>query len=109
LGRERHALLLRQEGQCSSELLLRRADGADVRYRVSASMTDRVAVVVWMFEPLLLQRPAHGELSPREHEVAALLLQGQTAKQMARSLGLSPRTVEMHRANLMKKYAAGTT
>jgi len=40
-------------------------------------------------------------LSPRERQVLEGLLGGLSNKAMARVLGLSPRTVEMHRANMM--------
>lgn len=42
-------------------------------------------------------------LSPRERQVLQLLIQGQTNKQMSEALYLSLRTVEVHRANTMKK------
>ena len=48
-------------------------------------------------------------LSPREREIAELIARGDSNKQIARALGLSPRTVEMHRARLMKKFAAATS
>ncbi|OVZ93765.1 DNA-binding response regulator [Yersinia frederiksenii] len=43
------------------------------------------------------------QLSAREREVAALIIQGETSKQIAHLLSLSPRTVEAHRANLFAK------
>jgi two-component system, NarL family, response regulator NreC len=42
-------------------------------------------------------------LSPREKEVLQLLAQGQTNKEVAGVLNLSPHTVDTHRANLMQK------
>ncbi|CNJ40679.1 transcriptional regulator fixJ [Yersinia aldovae] len=43
------------------------------------------------------------QLSAREREVAALIIQGETSKQIAHTLSLSPRTVEAHRANIFAK------
>lgn len=45
-------------------------------------------------------------LSPREREVAQLLIEGQSNKEIAASLNRSIKTVEIHRANLMRKMQA---
>ena len=42
-------------------------------------------------------------LSDREREVLALLARGQSSKEIATSLDISVRTVDSHRANLMRK------
>jgi two-component system response regulator FixJ len=42
-------------------------------------------------------------LSVREHQVLKLTIAGYSSKKIARQLGGSPRTVETHRANIMKK------
>lgn len=44
-----------------------------------------------------------GALSPREREVLAALVEGKANKVIGFELGISPRTVEVHRANLMEK------
>ncbi len=55
------------------------------------------------------QRVLSVQLTPREREVAALLVQGLTSKGVGRHLGISPRTVDVYRARLMRKYEAATT
>ena len=54
----------------------------------------------------LLERQASAQvagLSPREAEVLAALVAGKANKVIAFELGISPRTVEVHRAHLMEK------
>lgn len=44
-----------------------------------------------------------GEITPREKEVLALVAAGHSTKQIADQLGISIRTVETHRINMLKK------
>ena len=44
-----------------------------------------------------------GALTPREKDVLKLLVAGRPNKVIAHELGISPRTVEIHRANVMEK------
>lgn len=49
-----------------------------------------------------------GRLTPREREILDLVAAGQSTKEIARALDLSPRTVETHRANIAEKLGAGS-
>jgi two-component system response regulator FixJ len=48
-------------------------------------------------------RRRHARLSPREREVMTLVIAGLSSKEIGQDLGLSPRTVEQHRAHIMYK------
>ena len=47
-----------------------------------------------------------GKLSPRQRQVLQLMLEGKSSKVIAAQLFMSQRTVESHRANVMKKMTA---
>jgi DNA-binding NarL/FixJ family response regulator len=44
-----------------------------------------------------------GDLTAREHEILRLIAEGNTARRVAELLGLSVKTVEAHKFNLMRK------
>lgn len=71
--------------------------------------TDPHAAGIWSFDDLSAKRQIKAELTPREREIAALLVEGLTSKLVGRRLGISPRTVDVYRARLMRKYGAATT
>ena len=64
---------------------------------------------IWTFEDLGSRRAAKAELTPREREVAAQVMKGLTSKEIGKALAISHRTVEIHRARLMRKFTAATT
>lgn len=71
--------------------------------------SDPHAEGIWSFEDLSAHRQLKADLTPREREIAALLIEGLTSKLIGRRLTISPRTVDVYRARLMKKYGAGST
>lgn len=103
---------MQRGGLYRDERLMRHRDGTLFWCRVSGRAADVRAPAreaVWMFEPLSHPGPPTEQLSPREREVVARLAQGLSSKQIARDLGLSPRTVEMHRARLLRKLGVRST
>jgi two-component system response regulator FixJ len=68
---------------------LRDQEGQTKRYAERAEIENRLAT-----------------LSAREKDVLAGLIEGRANKQIAFDLGISPRTVEIYRANLMNKMQA---
>ena len=104
--------IMNARGRYSDERIMRRANGELFWCHVSGRALDpqqALGAGVWTFEDVSEKRPVTAELTPREREIAALLVEGKTSKVIARETDLSPRTVEMHRAKLMRKFAASTS
>ena len=53
--------------------------------------------------------PKETPLTPRQREVLQLLAEGQTMKEIARTLNISPRTVESHKHEIMQVLGVKTT
>jgi len=83
-----------------------RADGTSFPVVLDVSpVTEggRVLGVVVAFSGVTDRKAALEQLTPREHQVLQYLGRGLTNKEVAQRLGLSHRTVEDHRARIMKK------
>jgi len=96
---------LRRDGAYSDERLLRRADGGALWCRFRArtlTPDDPLARVVMSFAPITAREAP--PLTARERDVVSGLARGHTSKEIARTLGLSPRTIEDVRARLLKKF-----
>lgn len=104
--------IMNAKGCYSDERIMKRANQELFWCHVSGRglvHDDPHAAGIWTFEDLSARRPVRAELTPREREIAALLVEGKTSKQIGRQVDLSPRTVEMHRAKLMRKFGAATS
>ena len=55
------------------------------------------------------REPSIISLTPRERDVLGLVVKGHTSKQIAEILCLSPRTIDHHRASLLKKFKMKNT
>lgn len=100
--------MMRGTGRYRDERIMRRQCGDLFWCRVRGQSLDPdtpFARAVWSFADISEDRPI-AEMSLRERQVAKLLAEGNTTKEIARLLDLSPRTVEVHRARLMKKFSA---
>jgi DNA-binding CsgD family transcriptional regulator len=53
--------------------------------------------------------PYQKVLTPRERMVLAQIIRGESSKEAARTLSIGPRTIEFHRANIMRKLGAKNT
>jgi PAS domain S-box-containing protein len=117
---ERIVARLRDDGRYGDDRIMKRNPGNPAGELFWCHVAGRAlqrdephAAGVWSFEDLSAQRPlgapGRAGLTAREREVAAMLIEGRTSKQIGKSLALSHRTVDIYRARLLRKYAASTT
>lgn len=112
----RIAPIMNQQGRYADDRIMKRVDG---RFKGEAfwchvtgralDPADPLGAGIWTLEDLSSRRPVKADLTAREREVAAHLLEGMTSKEIGKALDISYRTVEIYRARLMRKYKASTT
>ena len=100
---------LKRTNRYSDERIMARKNGTLFWCRVRGhSLTrddDPLRRAVWSFADLSETRNVLN-LSGRERQIVMHLGEGRTSKEIARTLDISPRTVESYRARLLKKYNA---
>jgi DNA-binding CsgD family transcriptional regulator len=113
---QRLTAILKAHGEYADDRIMKRVGGRLAGESFWCHVTGRALnplapheAGIWSFEDLSARRPVTAELTPREREVAAHLMEGLTSKAIGRALGISHRTVEIYRARLMRKYQASTT
>jgi PAS domain S-box-containing protein len=104
IGREK----MLGQGRYTDERIMRRRDESLFWCRVRGQSLDPSAPFarsVWSFADLSESRPVTA-MTTRERQVSKMMAEGLTSKEIARALGISPRTVDVHRARLMEKFGA---
>ena len=97
-----------QTGRYDDERIMRRRSGSLFWCRVrgrSLTPDQPFRAGIWSFADLSDDRPVV-TLTPRERDVAILTCRGLSAKEIGVELKLSYRTIETHRAHLLKKLNA---
>ena len=74
---------------------------------MSAPLTER-AIDAYQEKANAAIADRYEMLTAREREVLQLAAEGRTSPEIARRLNISPRTVETHRTNLMRKLGLRT-
>ena len=97
---------MQSTGVHNDERVMKHKDGSLFWCRVTGETLDSEHAFkncVWSF--VLLQGARDTPtLTAREYEVALNLCKGLTSKEIALELQVSPRTIDIHRANLLRKY-----
>ncbi len=112
----RIAASLDRSGRYEDERVMKRLSGTRAGELFWCHVSGRAldpraphAAGIWAFEDLSSQRALKLDLTPREREIAALLIEGLTSKLIGKRLLISPRTVDVYRARLMRKVGAAST
>lgn len=111
----RIAPLLAEQATFTDDRIMRRIDGTHFWVTVRGyafNQRDPYELAAWAITDLSSagrQDNPLTALTGRERDVAALLVDGRTSKEIGKELGISPRTVDIHRASLLKKYGVNTT
>ncbi|MET4691868.1 LuxR C-terminal-related transcriptional regulator [Sinorhizobium fredii] len=113
---QRVGSFLARDRTFSDDRVMRRLDGDLFWVRVRGftyTPDDAHAHTLWVFTELTAVHGAseslRSSLTPRERDVAALLIEGKTAKEIGRSLEVSPRTVDIYKTRLLRKYNVSNT
>ncbi len=103
-SRARDILDVARSHQCA----IARRRGAWEFLQVPSADSARREILTLNGDPDVLSKPFPGRelLTPRELLVLAQIVKGASSKAAARKLGISPRTVDFHRANVMQKLQA---
>ena len=108
----RIAPILNRSGTYADDRIMKRANGETFWCHVTGRTLNQSTpheAGIWSCEDLSSRRPVKAELTAREREVAAHLMDGLTSKEIGKALSISHRTVEIYRARLMRKYKASNT
>lgn len=92
--------------ETSPENLLRGIDRVLIgEYFMDSHVTQQVVTNLSRVPPEKIRNtdPSYSSLSPREQQVLRLLVEGSHVKEIAAKLFISPKTVESHKINIMKK------
>jgi DNA-binding NarL/FixJ family response regulator len=90
------------KGGSEADLIRAVREAAEGKRFLSAPITE-IAIDAYMEQARAGPFDAHETLTPRERGVLQLVAEGKTSPEIAARLHISPRTVENHRANLMRK------
>jgi PAS domain S-box-containing protein len=112
----RIAPILAKSRSFSDDRVMRRLDGELFWVHVSGftyTPEDPHRETIWAFTDLSTNRKVNsllrGSMTPRERDVAALLIEGKTGKEVGKALGISFRTVDIYKTRLLRKYGVAST
>jgi len=115
-------LTMHADAGLAAEALRAGASGFVVKHSAGKELIDAIRAVLRgdtyvspplapdVLKKLADKRPAStGPLTPRQREVVSLIAAGRTMKEVAAALGLSPRTVETHKYQIMTTLGLRTS
>jgi DNA-binding CsgD family transcriptional regulator len=111
----RLAPLIAKRAMFSDDRIMRRIDGSHFWVTVCGfgyNPKRPFELAIWTFTDSSegpKQPQVASTLTARERDVAAFLVHGMSSKEIGKELNISPRTVDIHRASLLRKYGVKAT